>query len=80
VRTPVLFSHHFRTIDSETGILQGAISDVQVNYARKLVEGAGQPFNYRSLPESGHALHEDDEELYVSILMEWFKGLPVTNS
>ncbi|MFP3270019.1 MAG: alpha/beta hydrolase [Paraburkholderia sp.] len=80
VRTPVLFSHHFRTIDSETGILQGAISDVQVNYARNLVEGAGQPFNYRSLPERGHALHEDDEELYVSILMEWFKGLPVTNS
>ena len=34
VRVPVLFTHHFRRIDEETGVLRGAVADVQVACAR----------------------------------------------
>lgn len=75
VKTPVLFTHHYRGEAPVTGIQQGAISDLQVNYARTLVEQAGQRFEYRSLPDKGHALHADEPELYASIVREWAQGL-----
>ena len=30
VKVPVLFTHHFRTVDESTGALMGASSDLQV--------------------------------------------------
>src|SRR5262245_59911208 len=54
VKVPVLFTHHFRTIDAN-GVLIGAISDVQVARVRALVTGAGQPFDSRPFPEMGHS-------------------------
>ena len=77
VRVPVLFTHHFRRIDEETGVLQGAVADVQVAYARKLIEAAGQPFDYRSFPQMGHSLHGQDPKLYADTLREWALGLGV---
>ena len=62
VKVPVLFTHHFRMVDPATGVLMGAVSDLQVNRARELVEGAGQAFEYRSFPEMPHSMHGTDPE------------------
>ena len=71
VTVPVLFTHHFRTIHEETGSLMGAISDVQVARVRRLVTGAGQPFEYVDLPSTPHSLHGADPRLYVDTLVGW---------
>ncbi len=70
-KTSMLFTHHARGIDPETGIVRGATTDSQVSYARQLVEKAGQRFDYLSLPEKGHILHQEDTPLYASILKDW---------
>ena len=71
VKVPVLFTHHFRTVDDESGALMGASSDLQVECVRRLVTGAGQPFDYVSLPTMPHSLHGHDERLYVDTLLGW---------
>jgi pimeloyl-ACP methyl ester carboxylesterase len=71
VRVPVLFTHHFRMIDADTGSLIGAISDEQVEHVRRLVTGAGQPFEYRSFPEQPHAMHQADPQLYARAVTDW---------
>ena len=76
VKVPVLFTHHFRTIDETTGTLMGAISDLQIERVRQLVTGAGQPFEYLSLPTTPHSLHGHDEKLYVETLLGWAETLP----
>lgn len=75
VKVPMLYTHHHRGTDPETGGLDGAASDLQVNYARSLVEKAGQRFDYKSLPDKAHGLHEAEPDLYVSILKEWAGSL-----
>ena len=74
VKCPVLFTHHARQVN-EQGFLMGAISDLQVQRVRELVESAGQTFTYESLPEMPHSLHGADPELYVSTLTRWVQGL-----
>lgn len=76
VKVPVLFTHHFHIIDEVTGALMGASSDLQVARVRELVTGAGQPFEYVSLPEMPHSLHGHDAQLYVDTLLQWSKTLP----
>ncbi len=71
VKVPVLFTHHFRMIDETTGALLGAVSDLQVARVRELVTGAGQPFEYVSLPEMPHSLHGTAPLLYVETLVGW---------
>ena len=75
VKVPVLFTHHFRGVDAATGMLMGAVSDVQVEQARRLVEGAGRAFTCRSFPQAGHALHAEDPDRYAATLREWARGL-----
>jgi hypothetical protein len=75
VKVPILFTHHFHQIDEITGGVQGAVSDLQVNQARKLIEGAGQRFEYRSFPQMGHSMHGQDPALYVATLREWTRTL-----
>jgi hypothetical protein len=58
------------------GVLMGAVSDLQVNRARELVEGAGQAFEYRSFPEMPHSMHGTDPELYARTVIEWAAALP----
>jgi hypothetical protein len=70
-RVPVLFTHHFRMIDTDTGSLIGAISDEQVRHVRQLVTDAGQPFEYRSFPEQPHAMHQADPALYARTVTDW---------
>jgi hypothetical protein len=31
VKVPVLFTHHFRLVDPATGVLMGAVSDLQAS-------------------------------------------------
>jgi pimeloyl-ACP methyl ester carboxylesterase len=76
VKVPVLFTHHFRVIDEGTGALMGASSDLQVERVRQLVTGAGQPFEYVSLPTTPHSLHGADPRLYVDTLTGWVETLP----
>jgi pimeloyl-ACP methyl ester carboxylesterase len=71
VKVPVLFTHHFRRVDEATGLLMGAIADVQAARVRELVEDAGQPFDYRSFPQMGHAMHAQDPAQYVETLKDW---------
>lgn len=75
VKVPVLFTHHFRLVEGNTGMLQGAISDLQISRVRTLIEASGQPFSYRSFPQMGHTMHRIDPALYVATLKEWAAGL-----
>jgi pimeloyl-ACP methyl ester carboxylesterase len=71
VKVPVLFTHHFRTVDEPTGALMGASSDLQAARIRQLVTDAGQPCEYVSLPTTPHSLHGFDPQLYVDTLVGW---------
>lgn len=71
VRVPVLFTHHFRMVDDETGIVMGASSDLQARHVRELVTGAGQPFDYRSFPRMAHSMHGQDPKLFAQTVTEW---------
>ena len=76
VKVPVLFTHHFRMVHPENGILLGAVSDLQVSEARKLIEAAGQSFTYHSFPTMGHSMHGQDPALYVETFKNWAQTLP----
>jgi pimeloyl-ACP methyl ester carboxylesterase len=71
VRVPVLFTHHFRAIDAETGTLMGASSDLQASRVRELVTAAGQPVKYLSFPKMPHSMHGADPALFASTVTEW---------
>ncbi len=70
-KAPILLTHHFRTIDPDTGSLMGAISDQQVDRARQLVTGAAQPFEIVDLPEMVHSMHGHDPQLFSKIIFDW---------
>ena len=76
VKVPVLFTHHFRRVDEATGHLMGAIADVQAQKVRELIEGAGQPFDYRSFPTMGHSMHGQDPQLFADTLSAWAATIP----
>ena len=65
----------FRHVDEATGFVMGAISDLQAGKVRELVEGAGQPFDYRSFPQMGHSMHGQDPQLFAKTLTEWALAL-----
>jgi len=76
VKAPVLFTHHTRMIAPATGMLVGALSDLQAGRVKALVEGAGQPFEYVSLPGAAHAMHAADPDRFVGVLKPWTQKLP----
>jgi pimeloyl-ACP methyl ester carboxylesterase len=76
VKCPVLFTHHFRTVDEKTGMFIGAISEVQAARVRELVTAAGQALTYKSFPTMGHAMHMQDPELFARTLSAWAAALP----
>jgi pimeloyl-ACP methyl ester carboxylesterase len=75
VKVPVLFTHHRRLVDETSGVLMGAISDLQVERVRQLVTGAGNAFEYRSFPEMGHSMHGQDPRIYADVLTTWARSL-----
>jgi pimeloyl-ACP methyl ester carboxylesterase len=74
VKTPVLFTHHFRTVD-DNGLLMGALSDIQASRARALLEVAGVAVDYRSFDTMGHSLHGQDPQLFCDTLVDWVETL-----
>lgn len=75
VRVPVLFTHHLRMVDEDTGALLGASSDLQADRVRQLVTAAGQPFTAVDLPTMPHSLHGADPQRYVDTLLDWTRSL-----
>lgn len=75
VKVPVLFTHHFRKTDEESGYLLGASTDLQARNACRLMREAGQDVTYTSLPDAQHVMHTSEPERYVKILGEWTDGL-----
>ena len=76
VKVPVLLTHHFRRVDETTGVLMGALSDVQAQRVLELVRGAGVSVDYRSFPTMGHSLHGQDPKLFTDTLVDWVAKLP----
>ncbi|KAI7776718.1 hypothetical protein LA080_004652 [Diaporthe eres] len=73
VKVPVLFTHHYRKVDPESGGLAGAISDEQVDHVKRLVEGGGISFTYKSFPQMPHSMHEHDPACYVATVTAWLE-------
>jgi pimeloyl-ACP methyl ester carboxylesterase len=71
VKVPVLFTHHFRRVDEETGALMGALSDLQAKRVLELLGEAGVPVDYRSFETMGHSMHGQDPRLFTDTLAEW---------
>jgi pimeloyl-ACP methyl ester carboxylesterase len=76
VKVPVLFTHHRRTVEPNTGMLIGALSDFQAQKVKELVESAGQRCDYVSLPDAAHAMHSADPPRFVGVLRPWAMKLP----
>jgi pimeloyl-ACP methyl ester carboxylesterase len=76
VKVPVLLTHHFRKVDEASGVLMGALSDLQAARVRELVSAAGQTVDYRSFPTLGHSMHGQDPKLFTDTLVGWAAALP----
>jgi pimeloyl-ACP methyl ester carboxylesterase len=76
VKVPVLLTHHFRTVDAETGQLVGALSDLQATRARALLASAGCAVDYQSFPAMGHSMHGQDPRLFTDTLVRFATALP----
>ncbi len=68
VKAPILYTHHFRQIDPETGKTMGAASDRQAGSACQLMRSAGQRIEYRSFPTMGHGMHGQGPQLFAQTL------------
>ena len=75
-KVPMLLTHHSRHVDEATGRLFGALTDQQARRAGELVQGAGQPFDYVSLPDAAHAMHEAQPERFAAVVRDWAAKLP----
>ncbi len=71
VKCPVLFTHHFRHIDENTGYLFGATSDLQARRVCELVAQAGQTIEYKSFPQMPHSMHGTNAKLFTELLVEF---------
>jgi pimeloyl-ACP methyl ester carboxylesterase len=71
VKVPVLLTHHFRSVDPETGALMGALADVAANRLKELLAEAGVPLDYRSFETMGHSMHGQDPKLFTDTLVDW---------
>ena len=71
VKVPVLYTHHIRSTDPQSGALMGAASDLQAAYACELMRSTGQHVDYRSFPTMGHPMHFLDPQLFAQTLIEW---------
>jgi len=75
-KVPMLLTHHARHVDDATGMLMGALTDLQARRAGEIVKGAGQPFDYVSLPDAAHAMHNAQPERFATVVRDWAQTLP----
>ena len=71
----VLLTHHLRVVDEQSGVLMGALADVQAARVQALLQEAGVEVTYRSFPAAGHSLHGTQPDVYVDTLLEWVATL-----
>jgi len=71
VKVPVLLTHHLRYVDEATGVLMGALSDLQAQRALHLLREAGVRVDYRSFEQMGHSMHGQDPHLFTQTLVNW---------
>ncbi|KAK0391572.1 hypothetical protein NLU13_1072 [Sarocladium strictum] len=71
VKVPILLTHHLRYVDPVSGNLIGAVSDLQVAHAKRLVEGTGNSFTVLSFPKHQHSMHGTDPVTYVTTITNW---------
>ena len=76
VKTPVLVTHHLRSLHPATGELMGALSDEQAAHAVALMRSAGVKVDYHSAPDALHMMHQFDPPRYAALLNEWTATLP----
>lgn len=75
VKVPVQLTHHARRVDAASGMLFGAMSDLQAQKVREIVEATGSAFTYQSLPDAAHAMHDADAPRFAQVLTEWAQRL-----
>ena len=75
VKVPVLLTHHFRMVDEVTGDLIGAMTDHQARRVQDILAAANVSVEYRSFPTVGHAMHDENPQLYVDTVLDWAKTL-----
>ncbi len=80
VKVPVLLTHHFRHVEPASGLLMGALSDVQAARVRELLAGAGVAVDYRSFDTMSHSMHGQDPRLFTDTLVDWVGLLHGTTS
>ncbi|MFG1922203.1 alpha/beta fold hydrolase [Cryptosporangium sp. NPDC048952] len=71
VKSPILVTHHARSIDPVSGSLIGALSDEQAGQARRLIASAGVRVDYESVPDALHMMHQFEPARYAKILSGW---------
>jgi hypothetical protein len=71
----VLLTHHMRFVAETTGILLGALADVQAARVQELLGDAGVTVDYRSFPTVAHSMHGTEPDLYVDTLLDWVATL-----
>jgi pimeloyl-ACP methyl ester carboxylesterase len=76
VKVPILFTHHFRKVDPESGCLMGAQSDLQAHRVVELLAEAGVPVDYRSFDRMGHSMHGQDPSLFAATVIDWASKQP----
>lgn len=76
VKVPVLLTHHGRHVDEARGTLIGALTDLQARRAGDIIKGTGQPFDYVSLPDAAHAMHNTQPARFATIVHDWARKLP----
>lgn len=76
VKTPVLLTHHGRTVNETNGMLIGALTDLQARRAGEIIKAAGQVFDYVSLPDAAHAMHETQPQRFATVVGDWARKLP----
>ncbi len=67
----VLLTHHMRVVDESTGVLMGALADVQAERVQALLREVGVTVDYRSFPAVAHSMHGTEPDLYVDTLVDW---------
>jgi hypothetical protein len=80
VNVPVLFTHHFRLVDEDTGFLMGALSDLQAKRVLELLAEAGVPVDHRSFAEMGHSMHGQDPRVFADTLIAWTSVHPARST
>ena len=71
VKVPVLLTHHFRSVDADSGLLMGALSDVQAARVRACSPRPACRVDYRSFETMGHSMHGQDPQLFADTLVDW---------